>query len=225
MISPSPVKVGAVKPRQKRGELTRLKIKAALTQLLDGQDYFDLTITDICREAGVATGGFYFHYAKKADLLGEVISEHNATFWARLTGALHYRDPYSAIFYAATALVGAYLDAPGVVRCFNQLAMTDRVFVEMWDDAARDWVAGLVETLNLGVGGGSPISPEEGYSLLGFIDLLLFKTYIERDPLLVESAGDVEEVIENIAVLWYRGLVGASPPSARLAYPGRGLGV
>jgi len=213
------------KPRQKRGERTRLKIKGAFTRLLDGRDYSDLTITDICREAGVATGGFYFHYAKKADLLAEVIGEHSVAFWARLNGALHYQDPYSVIFHATTALVAAYLDAPGVVRCFNQLAMTDRLYVDMWDTAARAWISGLIATLSQGGGRSDAPTVADGYSLLSFVDLLLFKIYIERDPMLLESAGDIDEVTENLAVLWYRALLGSSPPAARLAYAHQGLGL
>jgi AcrR family transcriptional regulator len=228
-LAPPPVidaSTSSRRPRQLRGERTRLKIKQALTNLLDEQDYFDLTITDICRAAGVATGGFYFHYAKKADLLSEVIREHNANFWSGLGAALHYQDPYSAIFHATTALVRAYLDAPGVVRCFNQLAMTDRVYVTLWDDAAAHWVAGLVETLNASdEARGAGVSKTTAYDLLSFVDLLLFKIYIERDPALVDSAGSVDEVIENIAVLWHRALIGVSPPAARLAYAAQGKGV
>jgi AcrR family transcriptional regulator len=209
--------------KQPRSERTRLKIKEALKALLNDQDYFDLTITDICRSAGVATGGFYFHYAKKADLLSELIGEHNATFWARLDAALHYQDSYSALFHATTALVHAYLDAPGLVRCFNQLAMTDRIYVDMWDVAARQWVQRLVAKLS--AGDGAAISEAAAYEALSFVDLMLFKIYIERDPVLVASAGDTDEVIENIAVLWRRALIGASPPPARLAYPAQGRGV
>jgi AcrR family transcriptional regulator len=227
-LSPPPrVDAGAGRrPRQSRGEQTRLKIKEALTSLLNEQDYFDLAITDVCRAAGVATGGFYFHYAKKADLLNEMIREHNATFWAGLGAALHYQDPYSALYHATTALVRAYLDAPGVVRCFNQLAMTDRIYVKLWDDAATAWVAGLVEQLQSpGEPARESLSATNAYSLLSFVDQLLFKIYIERDPALAAAAGSVDEVIENIAVLWHRALIGSSPPLARLGFAAQGQGV
>jgi AcrR family transcriptional regulator len=226
-LSPTPrldTSETAGRPRQSRAERTRLKIKEALTSLLNEQDYFDLTITDICRAAGVATGGFYFHYAKKSDLLSEVIREHNASFWAGLGAALHYQDPYSALYHATTALVRAYLDAPGVVRCFNQLAMTDRVYVKLWDDAAKTWVARLVEQLQ-SPDANEPISATNAYGLLSFVDQLLFKIYIERDPLLAASAGSVDEVIENIAVLWHRALIGCSPSLARLGFAAQGQGV
>jgi AcrR family transcriptional regulator len=216
--------------RQQRGERTRLKIKEALIGLLNEQDYFDLTITDICQAAHVATGGFYFHYAKKTDLLEEVIREHSADFWATLDAALHYQDPYSALFHASTALVRAYRDAPGLVRCFNQLAMTDRAYVDIWETAAASWVSRLVEKLQASQTGGSEVdrtllTNANAYSLLSFVDLLLFKIHIERDPGLVEAAGGLDEVTENIAVLWHRALIGRSPDPARLAYAAQGKGV
>jgi AcrR family transcriptional regulator len=225
----SEAKTSAAPPvgrRQQRGERTRLKIKQALIGLLNEQDYFDLTITDICQAANIATGGFYFHYPKKADLLGEVIREHSADFWAALDAALHYQDSYSALFHASTALVRAYRDAPGLVRCFNQLAMADRAYVDLWETAAASWVSRLVRKLATSPdGGGEALSESSAYSLLSFVDLLLFKIYIECDPALVESAGGVDEVIENVAVLWRRALIGRSPDPARLAYAAQGKGV
>jgi AcrR family transcriptional regulator len=212
--------------RQRRGERTRLKIKQALISQLNEQDYFDLTITDICRVAQVATGGFYFHYAKKADLLDEVIREHSAAFWAALDAALHYLDPYSALFHATTALVRAYRDAPGLVRCFNQLAMADRTYVDLWETAAANWVSRLVDMLKAAAEGDeAALNEANAYSLLSFVDLLLFKIYIERDPGLVDCAGGVDEVIENVAVLWHRALIGRSPPDGRLTFATQNKGV
>jgi AcrR family transcriptional regulator len=174
----------------------------------------------------VATGGFYFHYAKKADLLDEVIREHSAAFWAALDAALHYLDPYSALFHAATALVRAYRDAPGLVRCFNQLAMADRTYVDLWETAAANWVSRLVEMLKAAAEGDeAALNEANAYGLLSFVDLLLFKIYIERDPGLVDCAGGVDEVIENVAVLWHRALIGRSPPDGRLTFATQSKGV
>ncbi|MEI9992944.1 MAG: TetR/AcrR family transcriptional regulator, partial [Rhizomicrobium sp.] len=210
--------------RQGRSERTRRKIKAATIALLNSQNYFDMTITDICRGAGVATGGFYFHYDKKADLIEEVVREHNASFWAALMTALDYRDLYSAIFAASTALVRAYYDSPGLVRCFNQLAMIDRVYVKLWDDAATVWAARLDDMAAAGAATGRP-EGASAYGLLSFADLFLFELFIEKEPGLVASAGGTDEVTENLAVLWYRALTGRSPVPARLALPNRNVGV
>jgi AcrR family transcriptional regulator len=226
VVSRAPTVSAAPGRKQLRGERTRLNIKQALIKLLNEQDFFELTIADICQAAEVATGGFYFHYPKKADLILEVVREHSADFWAALDAALHYQDTYSALFHAATALVRAYRDAPGLVRCFNQLAMTDRTYVGLWESAASRWTGRLVERLRLiGEADAARLTEADAYGLLSFVDLLLFKIYIERDPRLVEAAGGVDEVIESVAVLWHRTLVGRSPPDARLTFAVRGRGV
>jgi AcrR family transcriptional regulator len=214
------------KRRQSRSERTRQKIKEAVIALLNEQNYFDLTITEICQTAGIATGGFYFHYEKKADLIDEMLREHNANFWSVLMAALDYRDPFSAIHHASTALVRAFHDSPGLVRCFNQLAMIDRSYVRLWETAATNWAAQLATMLgSSGEVRRGAVHKSNVYGLLSFADLLLFGLYIERDPALVAAAGPADEVIENLAVLWFRALTGHSPPAARLAYANRGQGV
>jgi len=219
-------KRGAPRRRQGRSERTRQKIKDAVIGLLNEQNYFDLTITEICQSASIATGGFYFHYEKKADLIDEVLREHNANFWSVLMAALDYRDPFSAVYHASTALVRAFHDSPGLVRCFNQLAMIDKSYVRLWETAATGWAMQLAEMLAAsGEMRGSDLKKPNAYGLLSFADMLLFGLYIERDPALVAAAGPPDEVIENLAVLWYRALTGHSPPAARLAYANRGLGI
>ena len=69
------------------------------------------------------------------------------------------------------------------------------------------------------------LNEANAYGLLSFVDLLLFKIYIERDPGLVDSAGGVDEVIENVAVLWHRALIGRSPPEGRLTFATQNKGV
>ena len=212
--------------RQSRGERTRQKIKDAVIRLLEERDYFDLTITDICRSAKVATGGFYFHYDKKATLIEEMLREHSADLWSALESALHYEDPYSAIHSASATLVRRFRDSRGLVRCFNQLAMVDRAYVKLWEEAATLWVAQLVKTLERArKARREHISTANAYALLSLIDRLVYGLYIERDPALVENVGPTDEVIENVAVLWYRALTGRSPPAGRLAYANRGLGI
>jgi TetR/AcrR family transcriptional regulator, ethionamide resistance regulator len=211
--------------RQGRSERTRQKIKDATIRLLDTRTYSDLAISDICREAGIATGGFYFHFERKADLIEEILREHNESFWSALMNALEYRDLYSAVFGASSALVRAYHDSPGLVRCFNQLAMIDRTYVKLWENAATAWTAKLDLLL------AEQVRPKPGearpdtYGLLSFADLFLFGIFIERNAPLVASAGSLEEIAENLAVLWFRALTGHSPAESRLALPRRHLGV
>jgi hypothetical protein len=98
--------------------------------------------------------------------------------------------------------------------------------VQLWEDAATLWIARLVKTLERAHSSRRErISTANAYALLSLMDRLICGLYIERDPALVESAGPTDEVIENVAVLWYRSLTSRSPPAARLAYTNRGLGI
>jgi hypothetical protein len=104
--------------------------------------------------------------------------------------------------------------------------MTDRAYVELWETAAAGWVSRLVEKLRAsGVADSRLLSAGNAYSFLSFADLMLFKIHIEKDPGLAAAAGGIDQVIENIAVLWHRALVGSSPPAARLTFSVRGKGV
>ena len=195
--------------------------------LLNEQNYFDLTITEICQTAGIATGGFYFHYEKKADLIDEMLREHNAHFWSVLMAALDYRDPFSAIYHASTALVRAFHDSPGLVRCFNQLAMIDRSYVRLWETAATNWAAQLAAMLgSSGEVRRVDVQKANVYGLLSFADLLLFGLYIERDPGPRRGGrADRRGHRKPLAVLWFRALTGHSPlggaPGLCKSRPGR----
>lgn len=207
--------------RQSRGVRTRQKIKEALVWLLSDKDYADISIAEICRRAGVAVGGFYFHFERKDDLIAEVMREHSDAFWVRLAAALNYRDSYSALFHASTAYVRAFHDSPGLVRCFNQLAMIDPHYVRYWEGSARNWADRLIGLIQSCEGGGlGPIHELTAYSFLSFVDALLYSLYIDIDTPLAEAAGPPERVIEEIAVAWHRGLIGRSPPAGRLAFAG-----
>lgn len=53
---------------------TREVLKAALMQLLQQEDWAQISASAICRRAGVARSSFYEHFDTKADLLDEIFS-------------------------------------------------------------------------------------------------------------------------------------------------------
>ncbi len=54
---------------------TRATLKQALMQLLHHADWNDITISAICRRAGIARSSFYEHFAAKADVLDEIFAD------------------------------------------------------------------------------------------------------------------------------------------------------
>lgn len=53
---------------------TRNKLLAATTKLIQQYPYKNITIRDICTEAGVSSGGFYYHFSSKEDLVQSTFS-------------------------------------------------------------------------------------------------------------------------------------------------------
>jgi AcrR family transcriptional regulator len=54
---------------------TRATLKEALMQLLQQGDWSGITVSGICRRAGVARSSFYEHFDTKAELLDEIFSD------------------------------------------------------------------------------------------------------------------------------------------------------
>ncbi len=54
----------------------------ALLQLLEKKEYEFITVTDVCKKAGVSRSAFYLHYESVDDLLSETIEYINSKFTA-----------------------------------------------------------------------------------------------------------------------------------------------
>lgn len=57
--------------RQQKAENTKRKIFATAVNLIKEKGYDRVTISEICKTAGVAKGSFYVHYASKEDIVRE----------------------------------------------------------------------------------------------------------------------------------------------------------
>ncbi len=56
----------------KKGIESKQKIMDAAIRLAEECGYDNLTIRDICKEAGVTTGAFYHHFSQKTDLMSAI---------------------------------------------------------------------------------------------------------------------------------------------------------
>lgn len=58
-------------------EITLYSIEAALALLMKDKDLEDITISDICRKAGVSRNAFYSHFKSKNDIFDHILIEIN----------------------------------------------------------------------------------------------------------------------------------------------------
>ena len=61
--------------QQKKSRETREKIFQAAKRILQKKGYEELSIKNICEEAGVSNGSFYHHFKTKDDLLSYYIED------------------------------------------------------------------------------------------------------------------------------------------------------
>ena len=67
--------------QQIKSRETRAKIFQAAKRILQKQGYEQLSIKNICEEAGVSNGSFYHHFKTKDDLLSYYIEEQHLSLF------------------------------------------------------------------------------------------------------------------------------------------------
>ena len=65
----------AKRKTDRRTLYTRKVIKQAVLDLLSEKDYFQITVTDICKRAELSRGTFYLHYENISQIVDELIEE------------------------------------------------------------------------------------------------------------------------------------------------------
>ena len=101
-------KVELSKQQQKSRE-TKERIFRAAKQILQKKGYEQLSIKNICEEAGVSNGSFYHHFKTKDDLLSYYIEEQPSIRPDLL-------DTPANVEEAKHAIVGVYLNYVGYCR-------------------------------------------------------------------------------------------------------------
>ncbi|MEF9942011.1 MAG: TetR/AcrR family transcriptional regulator [Lachnospiraceae bacterium] len=94
---------GELSKQQLKSQETKARIFAAAKKILQKQGYEQLSIKNICEEAGVSNGSFYHHFQTKDDLLSYYIEEQpsiDPNLLALPTDADE----------AKTAIIGVYLN-------------------------------------------------------------------------------------------------------------------
>ena len=105
VLKPAPQAFEANDPRVAR---TRTVINQALVELLFQRSYRSLTVSDICRKAGVGRATFYAHYPSKDALL--------ASQFARIVVPLLLPRPGTPYLLDCTALFDHVRTAPRLFR-------------------------------------------------------------------------------------------------------------
>lgn len=123
---------GVVPPKQQRSRETVAKILDATDRLVVDRSFRDITVQDLCNEAGVSPSSFYARFPAKEDVLLAVFDLHSQD--ARVDAAAAMQevvDRAGTVDEVVRALLGAYLrfvrrNGPIMMSIFGDPSMTDR---------------------------------------------------------------------------------------------------
>ena len=76
-----------------KGELTKQKIIAEATKLVQKKGFEATSMSDLVEATGLQKGCLYFHFTGKDELLVAVLEQARADFFALVDGALHGKTP------------------------------------------------------------------------------------------------------------------------------------
>ncbi len=222
--SPRPRRVNAVQvkpppPITQRGQATRRRLKAALTQLLQGQALQDIRLEDITREAGVRVSLFYHYFQSKIDITQEVLADVLDTFRSEVSARPKDDNPLSAIHYANQRMVALYATNPGAMRCLFEVQDGMAPFAPMWRDLTLDWNQRIAASIARQFPQAFCDQAEYlalAYALSGTADMFLLEYYVHKNPVLKQAHPSDEDVARFVTTLWYRALYLKNPPDAFL---------
>ena len=66
--------------REKQAYNTKKRVISTMMQLMTHKDFEKLSIRDICRESGISTGTFYYHFGSKENLLQKMYKDYCLEF-------------------------------------------------------------------------------------------------------------------------------------------------
>ena len=203
-------RVKAAKPekgavRSSKGERTRERIKQGFVKALDERNHARVTIEDICRQADITVGGFYFHYQNQQLLLEEVIGEYVSALAASFEAATNPVDLSGSIEKIVNTFTNAYSEAPGLTRTFQQLVRTQTETAEIW----RKAIAPCIEKLSNAILAEQAALSEEkanflAASIVSLATLAFNPQYFLRSKRASATAQGADEVSQTVIALCRR---------------------
>jgi len=203
-------------PPKRKGERTRLRLKAAAARVLERIGYRDMRVSDICDEAGSALASFYFHFENKTQITREVLAEF-LDYWNRIRPRPAEGGTFAAMCDANYHFILAFEANAGLMRCLLQLGDDVPEFQSLWQERSGMWLKGVSRSL-VKRGEAAPNDPSlllRLHILGGAIDQLLRDLYVVGHDKARELVAEVAPTNKDLAIfvsrLWYRALFGRDP--------------
>lgn len=121
-------------------ENRKMEIIQAASECFSEKGYFASSVSDICKAAGIAKGGFYWHFSSKKEALKEVLStkcQSQEHLWEKLH---QIEITGNQVAEAGWAFIQMSLEDPTKTKLFallEQEAADDEELVELYKENQR----------------------------------------------------------------------------------------
>ena len=132
----------------RKGDRTRLQIKAAARVIFARDGFLNSTIAEIMKEAQRSIGVFYRYYKSKDELLLELTEE----FRQKLLREIHLplqpkQDPIANFEEKLGVFWQLYMDDWPIVNSALQMSMVDEAFAKRWHDLRQQGIAAIAHII------------------------------------------------------------------------------
>ncbi len=158
----------ALAPVTARGEATRRKILDAAETVFGEMGYYEASISEITRRAGVAQGTYYIYFHSKREIFAELVEDIGkrlrAAMRAAITGASIRLEVERRGFEAFFAFVASHRRIYSIVQEAERVA--PEAFYAYYRGISQGYIRGLREAM--GEGSVRQLDPEAiAYTLMG----------------------------------------------------------
>ena len=190
-------------PKTQRGARTRAALVDGARRVFEREGFLSTKITDITREAGVATGSFYTYFADKEEVFAAVMDDVRHEMLHPSVEAAD--DPVAAIAAANRAYVEAVRRNARLVALMEQVGAIDERFRAWRQETGRAFLernaAGIRSLQRQGLADPS-LDPElAARALSAMVSRTAYAAFVSR-----EVDASPEEVLDNVTRLWANAL-------------------
>jgi AcrR family transcriptional regulator len=159
---------GPLVPVTARGEATRRKILDAAEEIFGEMGYYEASISEITRRAGVAQGTYYIYFHSKREIFAELVEDIGERLRAEMRAAISGLTDRLEIerrgFRAFFTFVARHRRIYSIVQEAERVA--PQAFYAYYRKIAQGYVRGLQEAMQ--AGGITRLDPEAvAYTLMG----------------------------------------------------------
>lgn len=179
-------------------------------------------VAQVCSLSKVSRGTFYTYFKDSITAVMAVMTDFLQTAAGWVADFKRKEDLYESMVMLLRFDMRLHAENGGLFRCLyviNPQNATNRRPYRLWQKVRHEWrlvIARQVAALLKASGSEDGAALHVTYALAGMADDLLFQIYVADNPFFKKSIPSEEYLVELLAVMWFRSLVGRNPPTRRL---------